>query len=103
MLKSSFFGTGSSVPALCRADGSDLLSSSFNSKQNDKILNLTSGCHSEPILNSFAFRSSELKSLLIDLIQSSGVDQNGLFPLVLIMIVDNSAPKLAAVSRILIR
>ena len=111
-LKSSLFGTDSSISALCRSDGSvtcspqekaDLLSSTFNSKQNDKILDLPSGCHPEPILNSFAFRSSELKKLLIDLEQSSGVDPNGLFPLVLIKIADVLAPKLAVIFRILIR
>ena len=50
-----------------------------------------------------SFRSSELKSLLIDLIQSSGVDQNGLFPLVLIRIADILATKLAVLFRSLIR
>ena len=79
-----YSGTDSSIPALCRSDGSvtcspqekaDLLSSTFNSKQNDKIL--PCGCHPEPIFNYFAVRSSELKKLLIDLEQSSGVDPNG--------------------------
>ena len=73
--------------ALCRTvtylpqEKANLLSSSFNSKPKDRILNL----------------------LLQDLDRSGGVNPNGLFPLVLIMIVDNSAPRLAAVFRILIR
>ena len=65
-LKSFLFGTDSSIPALYKYDGSvtyshqekaDILSSSFKSKQNDKILDLPIGCHSEPILNFFSFRS----------------------------------------------
>ena len=81
-LKSSLFGTNSTVPALCRTDGSvtylpqekaDLQSSSHNSKQNDKILNSTSGCHPKSILICFAFRSSELTNFLLDLDQSTNL------------------------------
>ena len=71
-------------------------------KQNDKILNLPSDCHPEPILNPFAFRSSELKNLLLDFDQSGGVDPNGLFPLIIIKIADILAPMLAVVFHILI-
>ena len=111
-LKFSLFGSDSSIPAFCRTDDSvtlspqekaDLLSSTLNLKQNDKILNLPIGCHSELILNSFAFRSSELKNLLIDLEKSAGFDPNILFLLVLIKIADSLALKLAVIFRILIR
>ena len=71
-------------------------------KQNDKILNLPNG-YPEPILNSFAFRSSELKNLLLDFDQSGGLTPNGLFHLVIIKIADILAPKLAVVFHILIR
>ena len=111
-LKSSLFGVDSTIPALFKPDGSvtyipqekaELLLSAFNLKQNDKVLNLPIGCHPEPVLNSLAFRSSELKKLLLDLDQAGSVDPDGLFPLFFIKTADLLATKLGVIFRILIR
>ena len=55
------------------------------------------------MLTSLASRSSELKSLILDLDQSGGADPNGLFPLFFIKVADILAPKLAVVFRLLVR
>ena len=74
-LKSAVFGSSSSLPALvgpggglvCElVDNPDLLSDHFDSKQSRESVHLLVTCHSSPSLITFAFRSSEVKHLLLD-------------------------------------
>ena len=69
-LKSSVFGTSSSLPALvnegggmvCKSVGkADLLSDHFDSKQSRESADLPLTCHPSLSLTTFAFRSSEVR------------------------------------------
>ena len=53
----------------------------FRSKQSNKKLEIPLSSFPEPKLNSFAFRSSEVKKLLFDLDSFRAVDPNGIFTL----------------------
>ena len=75
-LKSAVFGLSSSLPPLvggggglvCESVGkADLLSDHFDGKQSRESVDLPLTCHPSPSLTSFAFRSSEVRSLLLDL------------------------------------
>ena len=75
-LKSAVFGSGSSLPPLvgpggglvCESVGkAGLLSDHFDSKQARESVDLLVTCHPSPCLITFAFRSSEVKRLLLDL------------------------------------
>ena len=61
----------------------DLLSSHFDSKQSREAVDLPLTCHSSPSLTTFAFRSSEVRRLLLDLVPYGGTDILGMFPLFL--------------------
>ena len=87
-LKSAVFGLSSSLPPLgggggglvCESVGkADLLSDHFDRESVD--LPLT--CHPSPCLTSFAFRSSEVRHLSLDLDPYGGSDPLGMFPLFL--------------------
>ena len=74
-LKSAVFGSSSSLPPLVGPDGglvcesvgkADLLSDHFDSKQSRESVDLLVTCHPSPSLITFAFRSSEVKRLLLD-------------------------------------
>ena len=74
--KSALFGLSSSLPPLvggggvlvCESVGkADLLSDHFDSKQSRESVDLPLTCHPSPTLTSFAFRSSEVRRLLLDL------------------------------------
>ena len=60
-------------------------------------------CHPSPSLITFAFRSSEVKHLLLDLDPYGGTDPLGMFPLFLKRTADVLAPRLSVVFRRLIR
>ena len=76
-LKSVVFGSSSdsSLPPLigvggglvCESVGKDLLSAHFDGKQSRDPVYLPSTCHPSPSLTTFAFRSREVKRLLLDL------------------------------------
>ena len=75
-LKSAVFGLSSSLPPLvggggglmCESVGkADLLSDHFDHKQSRESVDLPLTCHPSPSLTSFAFRSSEVRHILLDL------------------------------------
>ena len=73
-LKSAVFGSSSSMPLLliegsglvCESVGkADLLLDHFDSKQSRQAVDLPLACHPSPCLTTFAFRSSEVRILLL--------------------------------------
>ena len=83
--KSAVFGSysDSSLPPLIGAGGglvcesvgkADLLSAHFDGKQSRDPVDLPSTCHASPSLTTFAFRSQEVKRLLLDLYSYGGTD-----------------------------
>ena len=100
-LKSVVFGWSSAFPPLvseggglvCESVGkADLLLDHFHSKQSREAVDLPLTCHPSPSLTSFAFRSSEMRRLLLDLDPYGGTDQLGMFPLFLKRAADVMAP-----------
>ena len=91
-LKSAVVGLSSSLPPLfgeggelvCESVGkADLFSDHFDGKQSRESVNLPLTCHPSPSLTSFAFRSSEVKHLLLNLDPYGGSDPFGRLPLFL--------------------
>ena len=91
-LKSVVFGSSSSLPLLiseggglvCESVGkADLMSDHFDSKESREAVDLPLTFHPSPNLTTFAFRSSEVRRLLLDLDPYSGTDPLGMFPLFL--------------------
>ena len=91
-LKSAVFGSSSdsSLPPLIGAGGglvcesvgkTDMLSTHFDGKQSRDPVDLPSTCHPSPSLTTFAFRSREVKRLLLDLDYYGGAEPLGMFPL----------------------
>ena len=75
-LKSAVFGLSLSLPPLvggggglvCESVGkADLLSNHFDGKQSRESVDLQLTCHLSPSFTSFAFRSSDVRHLLLDL------------------------------------
>ena len=74
-LKSAVFDLSSSLPSLvggdgglvCQSVGKADLSDHFDGKQSRESVDLPLTCHPSPRLTSFAFRSSEVRHLLLDL------------------------------------
>ena len=97
-----FVGGGDRL--VCESVGkADLLSDRFDSKQFRKSIDLPLTCHPSPSLVTFAFRSSEVRSLLLDLDSCGGTDPMGMFPLFLKRTADVLAPRLSVVFRRLLR
>ena len=103
-LKSAGFGVSSSLPLLvgggtrlaCGSVGkADLLSDHFDSKQSRDSVDLPLTCHLSPNLVTFAFRSSEVRRLLLDLDPCGGTDPLGMFPIFLKRTADVLAPRLS--------
>ena len=101
------FGSSSSLPPLiteggglvCESVGkADLLSDHFDSKQSREAVDLPL-TYPSPSLTTFAFRSSEVRHLLLDLDPYGGTDPLGMFPLFLKRTVDVMAPCLSVVFR----
>ena len=83
---------------MCESVGkADLLSDHFDSKQSREYVDLLVTCHPSPSLITFAFRSSEVKHLLLDLGCHGGTDSLGMFPLFLKRTADVRAPRLSVV------
>ena len=89
-LKSAVFGWSSAFPPLvseggglvCESIGkADLLSDHSDSKQSREAVDLSLTCHPSPSLTTFAFRSREVRCLLLDLDPYGGTDSLGMFPL----------------------
>ena len=106
------FGLSSSLPPLvgggggqvCESVGkADLLSDHFDGKQSRESVDLPLTCHPSQCLTSFAFRSSEVRRLLLDLYPYGGSDPLGMFPLFLKRTADVLAPCLSVVFRRLVR
>ena len=109
---SAVFGSSSSLPPLvgpggglvCESVGkADLLSNHFDSKQTRESLDLLVTCHPSPSLITFAFRSSVVKRLLLNLDLYGGTDPLGMFPLFFKRTADLLAPRLSVVFRKLLR
>ena len=75
-LKSAVFGTSSSLPPLVNKGGglvcesvgkADLLSNHFDSKQYREAVDLTLSCQPSPSLTTSAFRSREVRRLLLEI------------------------------------
>ena len=113
-LKSAVFGSSSdsSLPPLIVAGGglvcesvwkADLLSAHFDGKLSKDPVDLPPTCHPSPSLTTFAFRSREVKRLLLDLDSYGGTDPLGIFPLFLKKTAVVLAPRLAVVFQRLLR
>ena len=89
---------------MCESVGkADLLSDHFDGKQSRESVDLPLTCHPSPSISSFAFRSSEVRSILLDLDPYGGSDLSGMFPLFLKRTADAQAPHLSVVFRRLVR
>ena len=88
----SVFGSSSSLPPIVRESGglvcesvgkAALLSYHFDSKQSREAVELRLTCHPSSSLTTLAFRSSEMRRLLLDLDPYGGADPLGMFHLFL--------------------
>ena len=96
----SFSHIGAGGDLVCESVGrADLLSAHFDGKQSRDTVDLPSTCHPSPSLTTFAFRSREVKRLLLDLDFYGGIDPLGMFPLFLKKTAVVLAPRLAVVFR----
>ena len=111
-LKSAVFGSSSSLPPLVREGGglvcesvgkADLLSDHFDSKQSREVVDLQLTCYSSPSLTTFAFWSSEVRRLLLDLDPYGGTDPLSMFGLFPKRTADVMAPRLSVVFCRLVR
>ena len=111
-LKSVVFGTSSSLPPLvsegdglvCESVGkADLLSNHFDSMQSREAVDLQLTCHPSPSLTTFAFRSREVRRLLLDLDSYGVTDPLCMFPLFLKRTADVMASRLSVVFQRLVR
>ena len=91
-LKSAVFGSSSSLPRIvsegdglvCKLVGkTDLLLDHFDSKQSMEAVDLLLTCHPSPSFTTFAFKSREVRRLLLDLDPYGGTDPLGMFRLFL--------------------
>ena len=91
-LKCAVFGSSSSLPPLVNEGGglvcgsvgkADTMSDHFDSKQYMEAVDLPLTCHPSSSLTTFAFRSSEVRRLLLGLDPYGGTDPLGMFPLFL--------------------
>ena len=95
---------GAGGDLVCESVGkADLLSAHFDGKQSRDPVDLLSTCHPSPSLTTFAFRSREVKRLLLDLDFYGCTDPLGIFPLFQKQTAVVLAPRLAVVFRRLLR
>ena len=84
---------------VCESVGkADLLSDHFDSKQSREAADLPLTCHPSPSLPAFAFRSSEVRRLLLDFGPYGGTDPFGMFPLFLKRTADIMPPVKCSIS-----
>ena len=80
---------------VCESVGkADLLSDHFDCKHSREAVDLPLTCHPSPSLITFAFRSSEVRRLWLDLDPFGGTDPLGMLPLFLKRAADVMAPVL---------
>ena len=85
---------------MCESVGQpDLLSDHFDSKQLREAVALQLTCHSSSSLTTFAFRSKEVRRLLLDMDPYGGTDPLARLPLFLKRAADVMAPRLSVVFR----
>ena len=86
------FGTSSSLPQLVNEGGAlvcesvgktDLLSDHVDNKESREAVDLPLTCHLSPSLTTFAFRSREVRRLLLYLDPFGGIEPFGMFPIFL--------------------
>ena len=103
-VKSAVFGLSLPLPPLvseggglvCESVGkADLLSDDFDSKQSREAVDLPLTCHPSPSFTTFAFRSSQVRRILLDLDPYGGTDPLGVFPLFLKRTADVMATRLS--------
>ena len=75
----------------------------FHSKQSNDCLTMPQSCFPEAELTTFAFRSGEVKKLLLELDPYGGAGPDGIFPLFFIKTANYLAPKISTVLRKLVR
>ena len=80
-----------------------MLSAQFDGKQSRGPEDLPSTCYPSPSLTTFAFRSPEVKRLLLDLDSYGGTNPLGIFPLFLKRTAEVLAPRFTVVFRRLLR
>ena len=111
-LKTALFGVDVAVPPLLRPDGSlthcpkekaALFADVFDSKQSNDSLTMPQSCFPEAEMTTFAFRSGEVKKLLLELDPYGGAGPDGIFPLFFIKTANYLAPKISTVLRKLVR
>ena len=104
-LKSAVLGLNSSLPLLvseggglvCESVGmADQLSDHFDSKQSMESGNLQVACHPSPSFTTFAFRSSEVRRLLLDLDPYGGTNPLRMFPRFPMRTADIMVPRLSS-------
>ena len=78
-------------------------SDAFDSKQSNDSLTMPQSCFPEAELTTFAFRSGEVKKLLLELDPYGGVGPDGIFPLFFIKTASYSAAKISTVLHKLVR
>ena len=89
---------------LCESVGkADLLPDHFDNKQSREAFDLPLTCHPSLSFTTFAFRSREVRRLLLDLDPYGGTDPLGMFPLFLKRTADVTAPRLCVVFLQLVR
>ena len=86
----------------CTVGKAELLSDHFDSKQSREAVDLPLTCHPSDSLNIFAFRSSGVRRLLLDLNPYGGTESLGIFSLFLTR-TDVLALHLSVVFRRLVR
>ena len=106
------FGAESDIPPLCFPGGSlvsdpvgkaELLSTWFDSKQSQDIVELPQTIHHRPVFCGFAFRACEVERHLLDLDPNGGEDPSGCFPMFFQRTASVLAPKLSRLFRRLLR
>ena len=106
------FGASLSLPPLVNEGGglvcesvgkADLLSDHFDSKQSRDAVDLLLACRPSPTLTTFAFRSREVRRILLDFDPYGGTDPLGVFPLFLKRTADVMATCLSVVFQRLVR
>ena len=89
---------------MCESVGkANLLSDHFEGKQSRESVGLALTCHPSLRPTTFAFGSSEVRRLLLDLDPYGGTQPLGMFPLFLQRTADVMAPRLNVVLRRLVR
>ena len=88
---------------MCESVGKDDTSDHFDSKQSRESVDLLVTCHPSPSLITFAFRSSEVKHLLLDLDLYGITDRLGMFSLFLKRRADVLATRLRVVFQRILR